>query len=133
MQHVRRRGKLAGTPRRPGDSWVSKYRLRYPSLVSPHNQIVDIVLAAAAELNATLEAKIALNLGELAPLYGDTGVLDSLGLVSLVIAVEEGVQRELGAVVTLADERAVSQHASPFRSVGTLVRYVEAQLAESRA
>ena len=91
-------------------------------------EILDIVLAAADELNADLNPPIALDRGEDAVLYGREGVLDSLGLVSLVAAIEEGVQNRLGATVVLADERAVSQKESPFRTVGTLVDYIQAQL-----
>ena len=91
-------------------------------------EILAIVLAAADELNADLDPPIALDRGEDAVLYGREGVLDSLGLVSLVAAIEEGVQNRLGATVVLADERAVSQKESPFRTVGTLVDYIQAQL-----
>lgn len=91
-------------------------------------EILAIVLAAADELNADLDTPIALDRGENAALYGREGVLDSLGLVSLVAAIEEGVQNRLGVSVVLADERAVSQRESPFRTVGTLVDYIQAQL-----
>ena len=91
-------------------------------------EILAIVLAAADELNADLASPIALDRGEDAVLYGREGVLDSLGLVSLVAAIEEGVQNRLGVSVVLADERAVSQRESPFRTVGTLVDYIQAQL-----
>ena len=91
-------------------------------------EILAIVLAAADELNTDLDPPIALDRGEDAVLYGREGVLDSLGLVSLVAAIEEGVQNRLGATVVLADERAVSQRESPFRTVGTLVDYIQAQL-----
>lgn len=91
-------------------------------------EILAIVLAAADELNTDLDTPIALDRGEDTVLYGREGVLDSLGLVSLVAAIEEGVQNRLGATVVLADERAVSQRESPFRTVGTLVDYIQAQL-----
>ncbi len=99
--------------------------------MTERRQILDVVLAAAEELNPDLPNKIAVDAGENAPLYGNAGVLDSLGLVSLVAAVEEGVQMQFGATITLADERAVSRRESPFRTVGTLVDYIENRLAES--
>lgn len=91
-------------------------------------QIVDVVLAAADELNPDLPSPIDVARGEEAALYGQDGVLDSLGLVSLVASVEQGIQTQLGAIVTLADERAVSRRQSPFRTVGTLADYIESQL-----
>ena len=50
--------------------------------------------------------------------------LDSLGLVSLLIEVEEGL-RDAGWEISLSDERAVSQRHSPFRTVQTLAAYIE--------
>jgi len=51
-------------------------------------------------------------------------VLDSLGLVRLIMDVEQRLQVERDITVTLVDERAMSQKHSPFRSVQTLVDYV---------
>ena len=57
-------------------------------------------------------------------LLGENG-LDSLGLVSLIVSIEEKVQDESGAIVTLADERAFSRSVSPFRTIGTLATYID--------
>lgn len=57
------------------------------------------------------------------PLFGEAGVLDSVGLVSLVVAVEERLADELGIDVALADERALSQRNSPYRTVASLAAY----------
>jgi acyl carrier protein len=57
------------------------------------------------------------------PLFGRHGLLDSMGLVTLVVAVEQAIEDELGLSVSLADERALSQRTSPYRTVGTLADY----------
>ncbi len=57
------------------------------------------------------------------PLFGSEGVLDSLGLVSLIVAVEQGIEDRFGMGVTLADEKALSQRHSPYRTVRTLADY----------
>lgn len=57
-------------------------------------------------------------------------VIDSLGLVEVILEVEQRLRREYGADVTLADERAMSQRHSPFRTVGTLADYADVLLAE---
>ena len=64
-------------------------------------------------------------------LFGDQGKLDSLGLVELVVAVEEHVADDLGVTVTLADEKALSRHRSPFRTVGDLVDFVDEIVGDS--
>ena len=57
------------------------------------------------------------------PLVGSQGVLDSLALVSLIVALEQELEDEYGLRVSLADEQALSQRRSPYRTVGTLADY----------
>lgn len=56
-------------------------------------------------------------------LFGKGGALDSMALVSLVIAIEQAIAEEYGATLALADERAMSRSHSPFRTVGSLAAY----------
>lgn len=87
-------------------------------------KIIDIILHEISELNEQLDNKVAIENGENAGLYGLTGVLDSLGLVTLIVAVEQAIEDELGLTISLADERAMSQKNSPFRTIGTLADYI---------
>lgn len=64
-------------------------------------------------------------------LFGPGARLDSMGLVTLVVDVEQQLQASFGWTVTLADDRAMSQRHSPFRTVGTLRDYA-LQLARER-
>ena len=61
-------------------------------------------------------------------LYGREGCLDSLGLVSFILDVEEAVNAHTGLKLVLADERAMAQQRSPFRTVQSLADYVMARL-----
>lgn len=70
-------------------------------------------------------------LGPETALFGRRGLFDSLGLVSLIVGVEEAIADEYGESVSLADERAMSQSNSPFRTIRTLAEYA-AGLLESR-
>lgn len=72
-------------------------------------------------INATIDTK----------LFGEN--LDSMGIVFLVTDLEMKLSNELGINITLADERAMSQKTSPFRSVKTLVAYAETLINETRA
>lgn len=63
-------------------------------------------------------------------LLGAEGILDSMGLVSLIVAVEQDVEDEFGKEITIADAKAMSQKNSPFRTVGSLVDYIENLLNE---
>lgn len=83
-----------------------------------------------SEHNDVSDGAVDLAAGDAAPLYGVERVLDSLALVRLLVAVEQGIEDELGATLTLADEKAASQQRSPFRTVGTLVAYAAARTLE---
>jgi acyl carrier protein len=99
-------------------------------MVQDFQDLPRIVNAVIDEVNANLAVKVPLELGREAPLYGRGGVLDSLSLVSLVIALEQAIQDKFGATIALADERAMSQERSPYRTVGSLVDYALALLQE---
>ena len=84
--------------------------------------IVDAVQEQCEGRGSTVTAA---DLGPETPLLGRAGVLDSLGLVTLVVALEQTLEDEYGLSVSLADERALSERKSPFRTIGTLAEYAE--------
>jgi acyl carrier protein len=57
-------------------------------------------------------------------LLGSQSVLDSMHLVSLIVTIEREVEDAFGVALTLADERALSMKASPFRSIQSLADYI---------
>ena len=64
-----------------------------------------------------------------APLFGPDSSLDSLGLLSLLLDVEDELH-SAGRPVMLSDDRAISQRRSPFRTVASLVEYIGAVVRE---
>lgn len=90
-----------------------------------YEKILDIILAQAKELNEQLTNKIPVEQGAAAPLFGKGGILDSVALVTLIVAVEQAIEDEFDAALTIADEKAMSQKSSPFRTVGSLSDYVQ--------
>jgi hypothetical protein len=85
--------------------------------------IRDVVLNAMRSANGARDTDSQLVVSAEAPIFGPDSTLDSLGLVGLLLDIEEGLQ-DIGCEVVLSDERAVSQKRSPFRSVPSLVSYV---------
>jgi acyl carrier protein len=65
-------------------------------------------------------------------LLGSESVLDSMQLVTLIIAIEREVEEAFGVALTLADERALSMKASPFRSIQSLADYIGNLLIDAR-
>jgi acyl carrier protein len=98
-----------------------------------HDQIQSAILSAIKEVNEILPPEMRLSNDPEAVIFGKGGKLDSLGLVNLVLAVEERLA-ERGWKVSLTDERAMSQNRSPFRSIEALTSFVaEATLTEEPA
>ena len=89
--------------------------------------ITRAVLDAIRDTNALLPPGRTLEVSENAVLLGSDG-LDSLGLVNLLVAVENRSRAATGRSVSLADSLAEPPERSPFRSVPSLVGYIEQQL-----
>lgn len=94
------------------------------------NQISEIVLAALVEFKTTYDKHIPLEQGESIALFGREGVLNSLALVSLIVMVEQALEDRMNLSLILADERAMSQRSSPFRTAASLIDYILALVQE---
>jgi acyl carrier protein len=57
-------------------------------------------------------------------LVGKEAVIDSLGMVSLIVEIEQALELNYDVSVTLANDRAMSERNSPFRSVGVLADHI---------
>lgn len=95
-------------------------------------KILEIIISCLQELNEELNIDELQEPSEETRLYGAKSGIDSLSLVSLIADVEEKIADEFDVTVLLADERAMSQQASPFRRVGTLSDYVEKLVQEAK-
>jgi acyl carrier protein len=91
-------------------------------------EIQALVLEAVRNLNLARTPETQLDVSPEAPLFGPGSPLDSLGLVSLLIDVEEALG-ERGFEVTLSDARAISRSTSPFRSVPAFVGHIQNTLS----
>lgn len=78
------------------------------------------------------EGRPAPELGADTPLYAKDGLLDSMGIVSLVIAVEQALEDREGISIALADEKALSRTRGPYRTIGTLAEYADEVLKVAR-
>jgi acyl carrier protein len=90
----------------------------------------DIVLASLREVFEQNGTPPPAQLTEDTVLVGDAAVLDSLGVVQLIVEVEQRVEQGHGISVTLANDKAMSQKNSPFRTIGVLADHVVATAEE---
>lgn len=102
------------------------------SLTMAEQQIIDVVFRAVDEVNQTRPADKAVPKALDTRLAGPQGTLDSLGLVNLIVAVEENIEIEFGVNVDLANQRAASAQTNPLDTIATLADYVELLLREER-
>ena len=98
--------------------------------MSADQKVVAAINSAIDDLNEVLEPEEQLAKSADVALIGQDARLDSLGLVNLIVLVEEKIQQQFGVDITLVDERAMSQSKSPFRTLGTLAEFVQEQLAD---
>lgn len=93
--------------------------------------VLSAVLEAVTEFNEQLDGEHKLELDPETRLLGKSSKLDSFGLVNLIVVVEEKLYDKFDQPITLADERAMSQERSPFRSVQSLAEYAYTLLSEN--
>ena len=94
-------------------------------------RIAELVYNAIDVVNEEQEAGSKLPKALDTVLSGHGAALDSLGLVNLLVAVEEQIAVELGSRLTLFNMKATKRAANPFHTVATLVQYIE-KLATAR-
>lgn len=118
-----------------GDAVFSATRWSYPSgRIEPGmitaERVLQTIVAAVDEFNQGLPADKQIAPTPEAILFGEQGKMDSLGLATLVVLSEQKIHEEFGCALSLADEKAMSQKRSPFRTVGTMADYVTQLLKE---
>ena len=97
----------------------------------PEN-IVAAIYRAVDWINGELPPDRQLIKAPETPLVGSQSVLDSMHLVNLIVTIEREVEDSFGVALTLADERALSMNASPFRSIQSLADYIGVLLTDAR-
>jgi len=93
--------------------------------------ILELIFQVVDELNERLPEEERLEKSKETPLTGESAKLDSLKLVSLIVATEQKVQEEFNTTVTIANERMLDQKESPLRTIETLADYISMLIQES--
>lgn len=86
--------------------------------------VSDCVLKSVSALGRELGNPELASPTEDTRLFGEKSGLDSMGLVTLIVDLEEAVHTRFGKTVVIADERAMSRLNSPFRRVGSLTDHI---------
>jgi hypothetical protein len=86
------------------------------------NDVFAIITASVRDYLRELGTE-APEIGAQTELIGGKTLLDSAGLVSVIMEVELRLQEQHNVEVSLANEKAFSQRTSPFLTVGALADY----------
>jgi hypothetical protein len=95
------------------------------------DQILQAIYRACNTLNEEQPADRQIICAPETRLFGSSTVIDSLKLVHLILAIEREIEADSGVGITLADDRAMSQKSSPFKSIQTLSEYIALLLRET--
>lgn len=94
-------------------------------------QIRNVIYESIDEINSFQAKDRKIEKGEDSILYGQNTKLDSLGLVNLIVEVEQRMTDKLNVTIDLTDEKALSQNNSPFLTVKSLCEYIIIHLNQS--
>jgi acyl carrier protein len=87
-------------------------------------QILSLVYDSIQTINELRDEPDKLALSEDTLLTGRASKLDSLGLVNLVVSIEERFNERFGVEIVLTDERVMMQGENVFENVKTLADYI---------
>jgi hypothetical protein len=96
----------------------------------PNDILPKIIYPVVEELRRTLPDPSRFEAAPGTALLGDTAALDSAGVVSFLVGIEERIESTTGRTIRLVSERAMSRTSSPFRTLATLADYVHELLGE---
>ena len=98
--------------------------------MSKREKLIQLIFRAVDQVNGHLPNESHLEKSLETILSGEEAKLDSLGLISLIVALEQELEKEFGISVTLVDETTMSQDHNPFRTIRTLADYATNLLEE---
>ena len=88
------------------------------------NKVIKTILETINEYNDGLSKneQISSDLGS--SIYGGSSNLDSMGLVSFIVGLEQNIEDKFDQSISLADEKAMSQKSSPYQNINSLADYI---------
>ena len=95
--------------------------MKQPEIEAIIYQVFDNLMEQSSELELEKQKST--------PLVGDGSVLDSLGLVNFLVALEQKLQDIVGSSFQIADQDLLIGEEQPLRSVETLSAYLAKKLS----
>lgn len=86
--------------------------------------ILEAIVEAIDDINETLPSEGKISKDQKAYLYGPQGMIDSLTLTLLIVAIEQKIEQKLHASISLVDQTTASQD-NAFHNIKTLQSHIE--------
>jgi acyl carrier protein len=87
--------------------------------------IKDIVIKAVKVVNEELKNKELEVISDSDTLFEK---LDSMAILDLILEIEDSIQKEFGQYVQVADDTMMDSIKTPFKTVGTLIDFLEKKI-----
>ena len=87
-------------------------------------EIREIIISGLYQIKEEMKDSLESQIHDDTVLIGPRGILDSLGLVNLIVLTEQKFEEEFERIITIADEQTLSQNDNPFRTVRSLVDHI---------
>jgi acyl carrier protein len=95
--------------------------------------VMKTVYAAIDDFNDSVEEDEKIEKAAATILFGKGAVLDSLGFVNLIVAIENRVDDDFDQLITIVDQEAMESGDNPFETVDSLVKYLTKKLEAENA
>ena len=93
--------------------------------------IIKAVFAAVDEVNEHLPRYQRFEKSPQTALIDDSRQVDSLALVSLIVAIEQRIEEQYGVAINLVDGDVLYRINNPFKSIDTLANHIGGLLSEA--
>lgn len=90
--------------------------------------ILGVIYSAIDEVNRQMPIDAKIIKDPFTKLVGEGGTLDSLGVITLLVSVEEALQSGLGLQLALLDEDALANPTGPYHSIDSLANWISAKI-----
>ena len=88
------------------------------------NKVIKTILETINEYNDGLSKNEQISSDLDSSIYGGSSNLDSMGLVSFIVGLEQSIEDKFDQSISLADEKAMSQKSSPYQNINSLADYI---------
>ena len=94
------------------------------------DKVIEIIIGTIKEYNNGLSKDMQISSDLDSSIYGGSSNLDSMGLVSFIVGLEQNIEDKFDQSISLADEKAMSQKTNPYQNINSLANYISKSLSK---